>query len=881
MSWSSWFGRNFMVLISAAYCAAGCDSAKLAKITHPYMSTSKLYLFSKNTDAPFAVRGFEYQKMKTLETWLSNYLHKVEEVIYCDYEEDVFQRNDQSHEAKFRQVKLYSTNFSFKSEEVQKAVAHFFMLHVNSNYQDWDKQFVFEASSGVAATRGDNEADLFREWVANQNNMSPELLANCTAKVKQFVTTYIEKQAKKLAESEDPATIEEALQVLRQLREEEWQEFTRRIRWDFADAATPEEAFAAAHARVQDLLKQLPFDLEEVQQRALEGILWEAVSFKIAGSTPADRALTLAELEHHILASGSEKEQWYLGVYEKWRAVALGGKLRPGEVLEIINAANYCRWTVSLADHAEFWFSWLRGYIEYRQAVPSLRRGAVYEYLFLRMQPTSYYTPPSGTMEGDEAYARSYFQNFADFHNPADLENAQSLLFLVVGAYRLRRTGIAKTEITSWLGQFGAALQYALATAPTPSTRCRLLECEIANQFFAIRAHNADAKLAALQPLVAELLKYLPDAAYYNVTHLSEKLHEYQLILLKAQLPEYRPMLDELDELDQKLEPFVQARSGAYRRAKKLVAQAAEYVQQNSSESLLLALHKFHGAKDLWNNKEAVESFVLALCQIANLYQSLGLSLAAKYYALGAAWICEHSDGGKLLVREPEALALVFQADFQQGAWLNATAGFESYLLTRYHLNPQLIDLSKEPTMLHAVAEYATMLFAAPHLAPAFEPVLQKQLARFPAGIREQLIEPSLNTYKASLPEAELPGWLRPQLTDKPLSDAGAQRTITFRALGSTWTLTFANTYRLAPVAEEFAAHLQILLAEVALSAVDFHLPKGQVGLHLVDAKKWSSPKRMPTNSSYAWEIPLRHFDKPDPEQIQQATRLYGQLAQP
>lgn len=100
------------------------------------MSTSKLCLFSKNTDAPFAARGFEYQKMKTLETWLSNYLHKVEEVIYCDYEEDVFQRNDLSQEAKFRQVKLYSTNFSFKSEEVQKAVAHFFMLHVNSNYQD-------------------------------------------------------------------------------------------------------------------------------------------------------------------------------------------------------------------------------------------------------------------------------------------------------------------------------------------------------------------------------------------------------------------------------------------------------------------------------------------------------------------------------------------------------------------------------------------------------------------------------------------------------------------------------------------------------------------------------------------------------------------------
>lgn len=836
------------------------------------MSISKLYLFSKNTDAPFVARGFEYQKMKTLETWLNNYLRQVDEVIYCDYEEDVFQRNDQSNEARFRQIKLYSTNFSFKSEEVQKAVAHFFMFHVNSDYQDWNKQFVFEASSGVAATRGDNEADLFRDWVAGQDNLSAELLAKCTAKVKQFVTDYIEKQAKKLSESIDPAILEEALQVLRQLGEEEWQEFTRRIRWDFAEEATPEAAFAAAHARVQDLLKQLPFDLPEVQQRALEGILWEIVSFKIAGSTPADRALTLAELEDNILASGSEKEQWYGTIYQKWRAAALTGQLRPGEILEIINAANYCRWTASLAGHAEFWLSWLRIYIDNARAVAGLRHSALYEYLFLRMRPTSYYTPPSGTVEGNEDYARSYFQNLENLRNPAELENAQSLLFLVVSAYRLRRIGLAKAEITGWLSQFGAALQQAIAAAPTPSSRCRLLECEIANQFFTIRARNAAAKLAVLQPLVTELLQYLPDAAQYNVTHLSEKLHQYQLILLKAQLPEYIPLLDELDEIAQQLEPFVQARSGAHRRAKKLVVQAAELVQQNSPQSLLLALHRFHGAKDLWNNKEAIEGFVLALFQIAHLYQMLGLSLAAKYYALGAAWVCEHSDGSELLAREPEALALVFQADFQQGAWLSAMAGFETYLRTRYQFNPQTIDLQKEPAMLHAVAEYATMLFTAPQFAPTFEPVLRKQLAGFPAEIRELLIEPSVDTYKASLAEMEVPEWLRSKLADRPLSDAGGQRIIAFRALGSSWTLVFANTYRMVPVAEEFAAHLQILLAEVALSAVDFHLPKGRVELRLVEAKKWSGPKRVSTNSSYAWEIPLRFFDKPDPDQIRRAT---------
>ena len=87
---------------------------------------SKLYLFSKDTDAVETARGFKFQELKTLETWLSNKIEGKNESVYCDYEEDIFQRDFNSFTSKFRQIKLYSSkNFSFSSIEIKKALAHF------------------------------------------------------------------------------------------------------------------------------------------------------------------------------------------------------------------------------------------------------------------------------------------------------------------------------------------------------------------------------------------------------------------------------------------------------------------------------------------------------------------------------------------------------------------------------------------------------------------------------------------------------------------------------------------------------------------------------------------------------------------------------------
>ena len=68
---------------------------------------SKLYIFTKDTDATASLRGYQYQILMTLKIWLQNFQDGIQEEIFCDFEDDVFQKNEIAKSAKFRQIKLY------------------------------------------------------------------------------------------------------------------------------------------------------------------------------------------------------------------------------------------------------------------------------------------------------------------------------------------------------------------------------------------------------------------------------------------------------------------------------------------------------------------------------------------------------------------------------------------------------------------------------------------------------------------------------------------------------------------------------------------------------------------------------------------------------
>jgi hypothetical protein len=96
----------------------------------------------------------------------------------------------------------------------------------------------------------------------------------------------------------------------------------------------------------------------------------------------------------------------------------------------------------------------------------------------------------------------------------------------------------------------------------------------------------------------------------------------------------------------------------------------------------------------------------------------------------------------------------------------------------------------------------------------------------------------------------------------------GAERHIRFAALGLSWHIQFANNAQLAALGEEFCALLQILLVEVALSKVDFHLTQGSVEISAELTDRVRDPQQLPGDTAYSWKVFLREIDSPNPEAV-------------
>ena len=850
------------------------------------MSVSKLYLFAKNTDASAAMRGYQYQSFKTVETWLANYLQKVNEEIYCDYEEDIFQHNELTQAATFRQLKLYSSNFSFKSEEIKKALAHFFMLHVKTDYTAKNKEFVFEANSRVADARAGNEADLLREWVANQEELSNDLLARCIEQVKRIITEYVQERAAELRDElakrlakhgtdaaevlavrADEQALLEAQDVYEQLTTARWEDFVRSIKWRFEDLA-PDIAFRDTITRLEQLVGLLP-DMPKERRKGFLGMLCMQVNIKASEEKPENRKLVSRELDELMLQAGSLEDLWYHEVFTKWHEVGTPTDFRVGEFYEVLQAVSFCRQNARLGAHDAFWLEMLGWYIDELVEQPEFCKKALYELIWLRLRPTMSLTLPTGTFIGSEEYIREYFSDFSAFPNAADFEDVLSLLLLVHAAGKMGKSGVGKEESKAWLHGLEAHLEEKLTNTSNPSDACQLLECIFTIRLQIERKNRDEARIATIMEPLETLAAHLPSAQLYNVNQLSDRIHEFTRFLIKLSKDENELLIEALEEYTKSLNVVVVQRMGGHEAARKLVARGAEYLEDHKPASLLKTLQYFHEAKDLWLQGETFGGYALALLNIAQVYSATGMNLAAKYYALLAAWVCfqKEKDDRKLVKRIAQGFGLMFHADFQQGAWFSALTDFEQYIKAFHLFDTQPIDGDDSEIPLKTITDYAMLLYAAPLLIPEMRSLIDTKIVA--AGyLTEDYIIPMHEQLATNLPSDKLPAVFARKLADTPLNDVGAERHIRFAALGLSWYIQFANNAQLAALGEEFCALLQILLVEVALSKVDFHLTQGSVKICAELTDSGRGPEQLPGDTAYSWKVFLQEIDSPNPEAV-------------
>lgn len=811
---------------------------------------SKLYLFAKDTDAPDVIRGFKYQELKTLEVWLYNKVHGIDEHIYCDFEDDIFQRDLKSFKSKFKQLKLYSSkNFSFASEEITKSLAHFFMLFVKGEYLLDRPLFIFETNTSIAAKRGDNDAELLEEWASNQDNLSNDLLSKCIAKLKAIIDSYINEQYEKINSDGGNEEILLAKDVYDKLPEDVWMTFAKSIRWVF-DRISSEKAIEVSIENSFELIRQLPFPISKDEQSLVFDRLRGVVGDKSMESDPQNRLLTNDLLDSQLLSLGDKDDKVYLESYELWKDVKDIQYFNIGEFYQSLLAAKHCRRNSYLRGHSKLWLKLLTLYSNHPDILRKLKREAIYEIVWLTLRP-SVDEVPSNSLKGLEEIVYDYFSDLDAFLDLESLEDALNLLTATATTQKLNLINIEEDQIFKWFGIFDSLIDAQKISAADRNIYCGLLELQgfsfLNKGSIGIGSENKAKALSCLKEIISEL----PKAPQYAISQLGKRIDAVVDLAIRFGLDDE---FLELEQYSEEILPLVQEREGDFSAAKRYTEKGWKHLQSTSPKGILKALDFFHKAKDLYQNEATYEGFILAVMGISQLYAAIGMNLAAKYYSLSSIWFCFQKEDSLLYKRISDSYALLLHSDFKQGSWISYLQAFENYVTARNEFDSSDFDPETDELLRKTLVECAFILGLTPIISNQLSGFIEYEKTRM-GQLYDDFLKESTEFIQKERHSIGLNELVARKLENPPINDIGSKRTIMWKAFGSHWNIEFENDFISSSVGEEFAALIQIIQSEIALSEIDFHLTEGRININIELVETPKSPEQLPSNSEYIWKV--------------------------
>lgn len=836
------------------------------------MSIYKLYLFSKNTDATATEQGFLYQKLVTLKTWLTNRINNIDERIYCDLEDDIFQRDLINNQAKFRQIKLYSTNFSFSKEEIQKTLAHFFMLFCKGDYLHDEVTFSFETNSGIAKETRGNDGDLLKEWDINEGNIDDQLMDRILTRVKSIIDEYIATAYDKLMDSESKAQLQEAKNIYDNMPDEVWENFIRSIIWKF-DNVDQADSIPRLYEEVEELVTQLPVTAGAASTSV--AILLYDITKRTTEKDPEGKYVTNQSLDILLLNEGGEKSKWYAEVYEKWSTVKELYNFNIGAFYEVINAARHCRWEMHNSGHNEQWCRILKLYIDKEDTFVVCRKKAIYEYIFLLLSPNPATGQPSGTMTGQEVNIRYYFQHLDQRNHFRDIEEDVTLLQLVQAHLMREPEFFIVEEINKWITELSTTIDDLILNARNVDEKCLALELK-GHMLIALNPEKKPSeKIDKSLEIFREIIPLLIGAHTYSISRLFDQL---------SQILDMFIYYDSNEDAVEKVEIFIleiqEAASKTGRQhdtAHSLIGRGVIYLKKQNAKSFLKALELFHQSKALWNLDETREGFLLALLNISQIYTGLGMNLAAKYYGLCAVWASTQYGDAAIFKRISDGFNMVFNADFRQGSWISALDDYFQYISTRLEFRPESLDFEKDEQFRITSIEVAGLIAIIPIIHPELNVFIEVYKQRL-TWVYNDRLKVMVDEFSTRFQDNEfVKQFIQANVSGTPLNDIGARRELRFKAIGIDFSLNFENTGQLNAVAEEFGALLQITLAELGLLNTDFHFLNISVQIDVEIGNDYTTfIEQVVDHNKTAFKLLIPPFSGTDQSEIQ---KHYGFLA--
>jgi len=343
-----------------------------------------------------------------------------------------------------------------------------------------------------------------------------------------------------------------------------------------------------------------------------------------------------------------------------------------------------------------------------------------------------------------------------------------------------------------------------------------------------------------------KLLKVADDAPLFELESFVDGLTKLTPIL--NQHPDFSRLLRRADEV-------LERRTSGFVVAEKCRDRAMALIEQGQT---LAGMEELHRVKLKWFTGDTLRPSVLALLLLSRAYRQLGLLWAAKYYALGAAFIVSKADDDHLMPLFVSALQEAAACCYDAGEWVALSDLMPLVLSAHYQFVSDPDDWEEHERMQATIYHF----FIARALAKALNGdtvtvLLNAPLVatNMPEGLKQDLLVPLPEAARfETLTASQIRDEVQANFFGVPLCDTGPTRTYAWWALGIQWRVTCSNAYNTVRQVEQFVAVLQVALADLA--SRDLCLLPTKVTIQ-VELEAVSRPKleMLPGNDASAMKV--------------------------
>lgn len=550
------------------------------------------------------------------------------------------------------------------------------------------------------------------------------------------------------------------------------------------------------------------------------------------------------DISSEIYPRSEIEESWYKDALDSWKTKEPANYSDFYEIKSLMRHATHDQ---NDKQDVPFWIDLMENYVV--KDTP-LTKKAIYEISVASLRGI-------GTLIGKEELLREYFQDISKIESIDQLEDTAVLLTYCVGARKRDLVQFSEEELKKWHSKILNEAENKIHESNV-TDKCFLLDLKAF--LYLTPFSEAPLNIDISMNCWLELVEMVENAPLFPLDQFADRITFYTPLV--GNHPDY-------DRLTKKIDLLLANRTGDFNAAEKCRDRAINFYEVGE---ILKAINQLHTAKVKWFSKETLYGSLLGSILISGWYNELGLTFAAKYYALASAYLAHKSSNDKLKKLIPQSLFLAALCDYYQGSWCGFLELMKVAIIAHYLFSkdPDGVDIHQElerAIYSASIVKFTTDSFFDQTLADYVNQMLG-QWPSFSEDVHHMAIEAQKKFQVNNVDE--LLEIFEGQLIGRPFGDCGEKRIVEWLANGLKWQISWKNDYSTTLISEQFIAIIQIFLADLA--NIDLCLLKTEIEISIAIKKDIKVPNIEPVSSNEGrkWKIDLPNYQSfKDIEELQ------------